>query len=190
MAALDSAPPEGGRPPPRPDSDTASASSEAASGPHPPRPAPLPHEHHETLDQTDAFPELSELPEPPELPKLPELPPLPPLPPLSKRPPPSPRSRSVSLAQISGPIKRKPLSSTASPVAVRYSTRAYADAFDDFSRPEQRFARSCSLDSPTLYEFPDHRSLLATSALNNVSWPASPDSSQPYVLTRRLISPG
>ncbi|GAB1310870.1 Intracellular protein transport protein [Madurella fahalii] len=164
MVALDPAPPEGGRPPPSPESDTASASSEAASGPQSPRPVPLPLDHHETLDQTDAFPELPELPD---------------LPLLSKHPLPSSRSRSVSLAQISGPVKRKPLSSTASPVAVRYSTRAYADAFANLPRPEQRFARSCSLDSPTLYEFPDHRSLLATSALNNVSWSASPESSQP-----------
>ncbi|KAL2132303.1 hypothetical protein VTI74DRAFT_3966 [Chaetomium olivicolor] len=143
--------------------DTPTASSEVAPAPHPPRPVPHPLSlgPRETHDQTDAFPELPPVP--------------------SKRPLPSPRSgRSMSLAQISGPIKRKPLSSTASPAAVRFSKgAAYTDIIADLSRPEQRFARSCSLDSPTLYEFPDHRSLLATSSLNAVSWPASPDGSQP-----------
>jgi hypothetical protein len=150
------------------DPDTPIASSQVAPARLPPRPVPL-----ETHDHTDAFPEL------------------PPVPP--KHPLPSPRSgRSLSLAQLSGPIKRKPLSSTASPAAVRFSKgAAYADALADLPRPEQRFARSCSLDSPTLYEFPDHRSLLATaSSLNTVDWPASPDASQPYVcfLTRSSCS--
>jgi hypothetical protein len=161
MAAID-APFEGG---PVPElADTAAASSELASAPLSPRPVPLPLGPRKTHDQTDAFPELPPLP----------------------KPLPSPRTgRSFSLAQISGPIKRKPLSSTASPAAVRFSIRGYADAIADLPRPEQRFARSCSLDSPTLYEFPDHRSLLVTSSLNTVvDWPASPDISQPYVLTR------
>ncbi|AEO66092.1 uncharacterized protein THITE_9081, partial [Thermothielavioides terrestris NRRL 8126] len=98
-----------------------------------------------------------------------------------RHPLPSPRSgRSLSLAQTSGPVKRKPLSSTASPAAVRFvKDTANVGAVADLPRPEQRFARSCSLDSPTLYEFPDHRSLLATSALNTVDWPASAASSQP-----------
>ncbi|KAL2017702.1 hypothetical protein VTK56DRAFT_1727 [Thermocarpiscus australiensis] len=161
MATRD-APAEGYRLPPVPESsDTASASSEVASVRPPPHPVPLPLGHFETLDQADAFPEL---------------------PPVPKATLPSPRSgRSKSLAQISGPIKRKPLSSTASPAAIRYSTRyssrGYADALADLPRPEHRFARSCSVDSPTLYEFPDQRSLLATSSLNTVDWPASPHSS-------------
>jgi hypothetical protein len=141
------------------DSDTPTASSQVAPARLPPRPVPL-----ETHDHTGAFPER------------------PPVPP--KHPLPSPRSgRSRSLAHLSGPIKRKPLSSTASPAAVRFSKgAAYADAIADLPRPEQRFARSCSLDSPTLYEFPDHKSLLATaSSLNTVDWLASPDASQPYV---------
>jgi len=149
------------------DSDTPTASSEVAPARLPPRPVPLPLPRPlETHDHTDSFPEL------------------PPVPP-SKHPLPSPRSgRSMSLAQISGPIKRKPLSSTASPAAVRFSkgAAAYADILADLPRPEQRFARSCSLDSPTLYEFPDHRSLLATtpSSLNTVvDWPASLETSQP-----------
>ncbi|KAK0657379.1 hypothetical protein B0T16DRAFT_300487, partial [Cercophora newfieldiana] len=76
---------------------------------------------------------------------------------------PSPRTgRSQSLA-----IKRKPLSSTASPIATRYSTRDYLDAVQRFPRPEQRFSRSCSLDSPTLYEFPDRQTLLATGLLSS-----------------------
>lgn len=157
-------------------SDTPTASSEVAPARLPQRPVPLPLPHPlppsrpfetlETHDHTDSFPELA------------------PVPP-SKHPLPSPRSgRSLSLAQISGPIKRKPLSSTASPAAVRFSkgAAAYADIVADLPRPEQRFARSCSLDSPTLYEFPDHRSLLATtpSSLNTVvDWPASLETSQP-----------
>jgi hypothetical protein len=147
-----------------PDSDTRVASSDLATAARlPPLPVlpPLPFETH---DQTDAFPELVSV--------------------LPKRPLPSPRSgRSFSLAHLSGPIKRKPLSSTASPAAVRFSkgAAAYADLIADLPRPDQRFARSCSLDSPTLYEFPDQRSLLATeSSLNTVlDWPASPVTSQP-----------
>ena len=146
-------------------SDTRTASSEVAPARLPHRSAPplLPLET-ETYDHTDAFPEL---PRPP-----------------ASHPLPSPRNgRSLSLAQLSGPVKRKPLSTTASPAAVRFSKGAatYADIIDDLPRPEQRFARSCSLDSPTLYEFPDHRALLATATttLNTVSWPASPDTSEP-----------
>ncbi|KAK3300895.1 uncharacterized protein B0H64DRAFT_449466 [Chaetomium fimeti] len=167
--------PEGDMPPPLPattipvlpdsdDSDTRVASSDLTTARSPPLPVPHPLSF-ETHDQTDAFPELVSV--------------------LPKHPLPSPRSgRSFSLAHLSGPIKRKPLSSTASPAAVRFSkgAAAYADLLADLPRPDQRFARSCSLDSPTLYEFPDQRSLLATeSSLNTVlDWPASPpDTSQP-----------
>ncbi|EAQ92780.1 hypothetical protein CHGG_01015 [Chaetomium globosum CBS 148.51] len=149
-----------------PDSDTSDTRT-ASSDLTPSRLPPLPVHHplsFETHDQTDAFPELVSV--------------------LPKRPLPSPRSgRSFSLAHLSGPIKRKPLSSTASPAAVRFSkgSAAYADILADLPRPDQRFARSCSLDSPTLYEFPDQRSLLATqSSLNTVlDWPASPDTNEP-----------
>jgi hypothetical protein len=111
-----------------------------------------------------------------------------------ERPLPSPRAvRSFSLAQISGPVKRKPLSSTASPAAVRFSkgSAAYADLLsEDLPRPEQRFARSFSVDSPTLYEFPGERALLpkAFAAANNTTpsalsvteeWCASPVASVP-----------
>ncbi|AEO53933.1 hypothetical protein MYCTH_44689 [Thermothelomyces thermophilus ATCC 42464] len=145
------------------DSDTTTASSEVPSARLPPRPVPHPLPL-ETHNQTDASFEPVAVP--------------------SKHPLPSPRSaRSLSLAHLSGPVKRKPLSSTASPFAVRFSkgAAAYADILADLPRPEQRFARSCSLDSPTLYEFPDQRSLLATtSSPHTVSdWPPSPDTSQP-----------
>ncbi|KAL2154402.1 hypothetical protein VTH82DRAFT_3078 [Thermothelomyces myriococcoides] len=148
-----------------PESDTPTASSEEIpSARLPPRPVPRPLPL-ETLDQTDASLEpIATTP--------------------SKRPLPSPRSaRSFSLAHLSGPIKRKPLSSTASPYAVRFSKgpAAYANVLADLPKPEQRFARSCSVDSPTLYDFPGQRSELATtSPLHTVSdWPASPDTSPP-----------
>lgn len=167
-------------------SDTPSAPPSAPSEVVFPRPAPSSHHPStsaqpldETLAQTDhdhghhydhydhydhnpdAFPDLEALP--------------------GKRPLPSPRNgRSFSLAHLSGPIKRKPLSSTASPAAIRFSKGAavYADILADLPRPEQRFARSCSLDSPTLYEFPGERSPLpTTSSLNTVQ----DASSLPYV---------
>ena len=82
----------------------------------------------------------------------------PPLPTISdQHPTPSPsKGRSQSLAYTPAPIKRKPLSSSASPLATRYSSpgRNYLDIIRDLPRPESRFSRSCSLDSPTLYEFP------------------------------------
>ncbi|KAJ4388387.1 hypothetical protein N0V85_007606 [Neurospora sp. IMI 360204] len=82
----------------------------------------------------------------------------PPLPTIDhQRPTPSPsKGRSQSLAYTPAPIKRKPLSSSASPLATRFSSpgRNYLDIIRDLPRPESRFSRSCSLDSPTLYEFP------------------------------------
>lgn len=147
--------------------ETPTASSEVASAGLSPPPSPP---SAPARNETDAFPDLP-------------LPPPPPPPPRHTLP--SSRSgRSLSLAQLSGPVKRKPLSSTASPAAVRFSkgAAAYANILADLPRPEQRFARSCSLDSPTLYEFPDHRSFLETSSLNTVvDSPESPSSSRPYV---------
>ena len=151
-------------------SDTTSASSEVAA-------ALGPFETSDQTDQTDTCPDL-------------------PLFPVSgtwssRSSPIAPKQtrlvlrtgRSQSLAQISGPIKRKPLSSTASPLATRYSTPVtYPDDPNDSQGPEHRFARAVSLDSPTLYEFPAHRKpLIATSTLQAVEWASSPDSSQPYV---------
>ncbi|KAI8629427.1 hypothetical protein F5Y19DRAFT_432864 [Xylariaceae sp. FL1651] len=52
-------------------------------------------------------------------------------------------------------IRRKPLSSTASPIATRYSSGEYlATIVKNLPRPDQRFDRSFSVDSPTVYEFP------------------------------------
>ncbi|KAK7924815.1 Intracellular protein transport-like protein [Apiospora marii] len=51
-------------------------------------------------------------------------------------------------------IRRKPLSSTASPIVSRYSSGAYLSITRALPRPEQRYSRSFSLDSPTVYEFP------------------------------------
>jgi hypothetical protein len=166
MAPLDTTLAARGRPPTF--SETTAASSPGADGALPPCPAPPPStktgpETIETHAHTDAFP---------------------PLPSLAARLP-SPRAvRSQSLA-----IKRKPLSSTASPLATRYSTRSGREYLDglspDLPRPEQRFSRSCSLDSPTLYEFPHRRPSpppvgpLTPSASTAASMP-----SQPYVLTR------
>ncbi|KAK4192824.1 hypothetical protein QBC35DRAFT_511685 [Podospora australis] len=152
-------------------SDTTSASPEVAAGPLSPCPGPLSlGPLQETSDQTDFFPELlNSFPELPQLPKQ-----------RQQRPLPSPRAaRSLSLAQISGPIKRKPLSATASPLATRYSSPRFPDVdFQDLARPEHRFARSVSLDSPTLYEFPSQSNIAASSSLRAVEWPESPRSSQ------------
>ncbi|TVY70656.1 hypothetical protein Focb16_v000979 [Fusarium oxysporum f. sp. cubense] len=55
---------------------------------------------------------------------------------------------------IGGPIKRKPLSSSASALALRYSASGSPLPSPlDLGKPSQRFARPCSVDSPTLYEF-------------------------------------
>ena len=72
---------------------------------------------------------------------------------------PTPRStRSQSLATLSSvasqPIKRKPLSSTASPLVARYSQRDHQlEILAGLPKPDTRFSRSYSIDSPTLYEF-------------------------------------
>jgi hypothetical protein len=55
-------------------------------------------------------------------------------------------------------IRRKPLSSTASPLAIRFSQGSHVSPTSsiyssrDFPKPETRFSRTCSIDSPTLYE--------------------------------------
>ncbi|CAJ2512820.1 Uu.00g009390.m01.CDS01 [Anthostomella pinea] len=51
------------------------------------------------------------------------------------------------------PIRRKPLSSTASPIATRYSSGEYL-AIVNLPRPDHRYDRSFSVDSPTVYHFP------------------------------------
>jgi hypothetical protein len=166
MEALQRPPPSGHPAPSAALSETTTASPGVAIGgpASPPRPAPPPlgplQTSLQTHDQTDAFP------------------PLPSVPASHHHSLPSPRSgRSQSLA-----IKRKPLSSTASPIATRYSTRDYLDPVKRFPRPEQRFSRSCSLDSPTLYEFPDRQTLVATGLLlSSHGSTASVEPSQPYV---------
>lgn len=78
---------------------------------------------------------------------------------------PSPgRSRSQTLASVTSPprashvIKRKPLSSTASHLAIRFSAASsQASPFvspKELPKPETRFSRAESLDSPTFYEYP------------------------------------
>jgi hypothetical protein len=80
---------------------------------------------------------------------------------------PSPRNlRSQSLALSSAPpavakplaIRRKPLSSTISPLATRYTSPDYLEIAHEIVKPDQRFSRPFSVDSPTLYEFPDRYS--------------------------------
>ncbi|KAI1430138.1 hypothetical protein F5Y12DRAFT_722187 [Xylaria sp. FL1777] len=86
-------------------------------------------------------------------------------PPLSNPPaPPVSGSRNtkglvLNNGRVSGPptqpIRRKPLSSTASPIATRYSSAEHlASVVKSLPRPEQRYDRSFSVDSPTVYEFP------------------------------------
>lgn len=171
MEALERPPPSGYPPPSAALSETTTASSDVAVGAatSPPRPAPPPlgplETSLQTYGQTDAFPPLPSV--------------------ASHRSLPSPRTgRSQSLA-----IKRKPLSSTASPIATRYSTRDYLEAVKQLPRPEQRFSRSCSLDSPTLYEFPDGRNLLAAGLLSSRGSTASSGPSQPYVSMQLSHSP-
>lgn len=53
------------------------------------------------------------------------------------------------------PIRRKPLSKTASPIATRYSSGDYlATVVKSLPKPEQRYDRAYSVDSPTVYDFP------------------------------------
>lgn len=60
----------------------------------------------------------------------------------------------TSLPSSAQPIRRKPLSLTASPIATRYSSGEYMSHAKDLPRPEQRYDRAWSVDSPTVYEFP------------------------------------
>ncbi|ROT39813.1 hypothetical protein SODALDRAFT_252299, partial [Sodiomyces alkalinus F11] len=69
--------------------------------------------------------------------------------------------RSQSVAAVGTPalyntntIKRKPLSSSASPLAIRFSEGGHGFDSADLPRPETRFSRSIQADSPTLYEDP------------------------------------
>ncbi|KAI0593715.1 hypothetical protein F4775DRAFT_576914 [Biscogniauxia sp. FL1348] len=77
-------------------------------------------------------------------------------------------------------IKRKPLSAAASPIATRYSSGAYLTIAKARPRPEQKYSRSCSLDSPTVYEFPrapvQHTPLPPLPDLPSQTKPADSDS--------------
>jgi hypothetical protein len=64
-------------------------------------------------------------------------------------------------------IRRKPLSSTASPIASRYSSGEHLSVGKDFPTPDQRYSRSQSVDSPTVYEFPHHNSSAPFTALRS-----------------------
>ncbi|GAP84923.2 putative intracellular protein transport-like protein [Rosellinia necatrix] len=58
-------------------------------------------------------------------------------------------------APVTQPIRRKPLSSAASSIATRYSSGEHlAGVVKNLPRPEQRYDRSFSVDSPIVYEFP------------------------------------
>ncbi|KAK1986303.1 hypothetical protein LZ30DRAFT_582346 [Colletotrichum cereale] len=80
-------------------------------------------------------------------------------------PSPSPgRTRSQTLPVVTPTfnttkaIKRKPLSSTASQLAASYGSGPTTPSVlspSDFAAPDTRFLRSYSVDSPTLYEYPD-----------------------------------
>lgn len=66
-------------------------------------------------------------------------------------------------------IRRKPLSSTASasPIAARYSSGEYLTIAKGLPRPEQRFSRSFSVDSPTVYDFPHPAEAVIRPALDS-----------------------
>jgi hypothetical protein len=62
------------------------------------------------------------------------------------------RGLSSSSSTSSSPVRRKPLPSTASPLATRFSSGEHLAA--TLELPEQTFSRPYSVDSPTLHEFP------------------------------------
>lgn len=101
---------------------------------------------------------------------------------------PSPRNiRSQSLALSSAPpalakapvIRRKPLSSSVSPLVARYTAPDYLEIAHQVVKPEQRFSRPLSVDSPTLYEFLERYSHPVGSQETAVAPPSSPQRSQP-----------
>lgn len=78
-------------------------------------------------------------------------------------------------------IRRKPVSSTASPVATRYSHGSHLASARNSSAsvPANRFSRAFSVESPTLYEFPEPPSIASVAGLG-ISTPAGPN---PHVTT-------
>jgi hypothetical protein len=86
-------------------------------------------------------------------------------------------------------IRRKPLSSTASPLAIRFSQGSHVSPTSsvyssrDFPKPETRFSRTCSIDSPTLYEHlgPGRRELDSDIEEEPFALLPAPLQTQPYV---------
>lgn len=91
---------------------------------------------------------------------------------------------SVALPPNPATIRRKPLSSTASPIATRYSSGAYLTASHELPRPEQRYSRSFSVDSPTVYEFPQ----LAIAKSTIPAWEPTAKAAAPVEETATQIS--
>ncbi|TDZ34882.1 hypothetical protein C8035_v010067 [Colletotrichum spinosum] len=85
---------------------------------------------------------------------------------IATSPSPSPgHTRSQTLPSVgppfvqAKPIKRKPLSSTASQIAASYASGSSSPSIlspHGLPMPDTRFSRSYSVDSPTLYEYPDN----------------------------------
>ncbi|KND89512.1 hypothetical protein TOPH_05925 [Tolypocladium ophioglossoides CBS 100239] len=71
----------------------------------------------------------------------------------------TPAPAPVPAALVRSPIRRKPLSSTASSLSLVASIRSSADSpalstsYVELPKPDHRFARPLSVDSPTLYDF-------------------------------------
>lgn len=79
------------------------------------------------------------------------------IPPLSIRP----RAlSSVSTSPLPSPVRRKPLPLTASPLATRYSSGEHLTS--TLPPPNETFVRPYSVDSPTLYEFPQQSTIAFT----------------------------
>ncbi|RYP18901.1 hypothetical protein DL765_003689 [Monosporascus sp. GIB2] len=83
---------------------------------------------------------------------------------------------SVAQSPPQNQIRRKPLSSTASPIATRYSSGEYLTIIRGLPMPEHRFSRSNSVDSPTVYDFPRP--------------PVAPRVADPNSATKNKESPG
>ncbi|KAH7026553.1 uncharacterized protein B0I36DRAFT_330884 [Microdochium trichocladiopsis] len=77
-------------------------------------------------------------------------------------------------------IRRKPVSSTASPIATRYSSGSYLASSRNSSSsvPAARFSRSFSVDSPTVYEFPESASIDTVAGLGI----SNPPEQSPHVI--------
>ncbi|KAG9249659.1 intracellular protein transport protein [Emericellopsis atlantica] len=102
--------------------------------------------------------------------------------------------RTSSSASRTNIIKRKPLSSTAQAFAIRFSQGSAASSVPsplDLPKPDHRFSRSGSVDSPTLYEYPtsSRRDTLPTSAAVKHEIPSADSQSIPTTENHK-IDPG